>query len=62
MNLLKPFLFVTLVSLFGITACEQGPMEKAGETIDDTVEDVGNKAEDACEEAKEGMEMKDTDC
>lgn len=50
--------------LLAIAACDanQGPMEEAGEKIDETTTDMGNKVEDACEEAKEGMGAKDTDC
>ena len=50
--------------LVAVTACDtnQGPMEEAGEKIDETATDMGNKVEDACEEAKEGMNAQDTDC
>lgn len=38
-------------------ACEQqGPMEEAGEKIDETVEKAGDKAEEAMEEAGDAME------
>jgi hypothetical protein len=34
----------------GLTACEEeGPMERAGEQIDETAEKVGEKAEEAGE-------------
>lgn len=55
-----------------LSACEReadGPMEKLGESIDDTTEaladgggDLGNALEDACEELKEGVGAKDEDC
>ncbi|NVK75078.1 hypothetical protein C0J08_06355 [Marinomonas sp. CT5] len=37
-------------------------LNSAGESIEDTVTDTGNAIEDTCEEAKEGMNAKDTDC
>lgn len=34
--------------MFTLSACEEkGPMEKAGEEIDDTIEDAGDAIEDA---------------
>ena len=50
--------------LVAVTACDtnQGPMEEAGEKIDETATDMGNKVEDACEEAKEGMNPQENDC
>ena len=60
---------------FGLAACDSddGPMEKAGRSvdqaasdvgnkIDETATDVGNKVEDTCEQAKDAAGMKDTDC
>lgn len=47
-----------------MTACDSndGPLEKTGESIDKAATDMGNKVEDACEDAKEGLGTKDTDC
>jgi hypothetical protein len=47
-----------------LAACENndGPMEKAGERIDEATTDVGNAVEDACENAKEGAGAADTRC
>lgn len=42
-------LFAIVLSL-GLTACEQGPMESMGESIDNTATDLGNAVEDACED------------
>ncbi len=58
---------MTLLSLilvaFLAVACEQqGPAERAGESIDEAVEDAGNAVEDACEDAKEAAGAEDTDC
>jgi hypothetical protein len=40
-------LFVSALS-FAFTGCErQGPLEEAGESIDDTIEDAGDAIEDA---------------
>ncbi|GGO66370.1 hypothetical protein [Bowmanella pacifica] len=51
-----------LMGVFTLAACEPGPAERTGEKIDETIEDVGNKLEDTCEEAKEKAGMKDDDC
>ncbi len=50
--------------LFTITACDSndGPLEKAGESIDKAATDMGNKIEDTCEDAKKGMGAEDTRC
>jgi len=50
--------------LLSLSACDQndGPLEKAGESIDETATDLGNKIEDACEDVKEGMNADDTRC
>ena len=47
-----------LAGLFvmGLSACEKGPAEKAGEAIDDAASDVADAAEDAGEAVKEKME------
>lgn len=52
------------VMLFAISACDSddGAMEKAGETIDKSATDLGNKVEDACENLKEGVNAKDPNC
>ena len=40
--------------VMGLSACEKGPAEKAGEAIDDAASDVA----DTAEEAKEALEEK----
>ncbi len=47
-----------LAGLFvmGLSACEKGPAEKAGEAIDDAVSDVADSAEDAADAVKKKME------
>ena len=35
--------------LIGLSACEKGPAEKAGEAIDDAASDVADAAEDAAD-------------
>lgn len=48
---------------FTLAACsDDGPLEKAGERADETIEDVQNKIEDSCENVKEQMDAKDQDC
>ena len=42
--------------LLGLSACEKGPAEKAGEAIDDTASDMADTAEDATDAVKEKME------
>jgi len=69
MNRIITLSMIILLS-FALAACEQkGPAEKAGESIDNAVEDIkdggedlGNAIEDACEDAKEGAGAEDTDC
>jgi len=47
-----------------LAACEKndGPVERAGERVDEVTTDVGNAIEDKCEEMKEGAGAEDTDC
>ena len=54
----------TIVLCAALAACENndGPMEKAGERVDEMTTDVGNAVEDACENAKEGAGAADTRC
>lgn len=54
-------LLIALVSIIGLTACEDDA-EDAGEEIDELITDAGNAVEDACENAKEGVGTKDEDC
>lgn len=52
-----------LLTLLMMAACENdGPMEEAGEAIDDTATDIGNAVEDACEDVKEGAGADNTNC
>lgn len=53
---------ILLASLGLMTACSENNAESVGEKVDEVVTDAGNAVEDACEEAKEGVEAKDTDC
>jgi F0F1-type ATP synthase membrane subunit b/b' len=42
---------------FGVAGCErQGPLEEAGEAIDDGIEDAREELEDAAEEVREAAE------
>ena len=38
---------VVLLSLFVMSGCDEGPMEKAGKAVDEAVEDTGEALEDA---------------
>lgn len=42
-------------ALVGLAACEKGPAEKAGEKIDDTVKNVGDKMEEAGDKVKDAV-------
>ncbi len=44
-TLLKLFL-ISLFSL-GVVACDEGPMERAGENIDEGVEEIADEIDDA---------------
>lgn len=54
-------LLFALISV-GLFGCQDGTAENIGEDIDAAVQDAGNKIEDACEEVKEGMNVKDSNC
>lgn len=44
------------VGATGLAACEsQGPMEEAGESVDDTVNDAGDALEDAGDETEDSV-------
>ena len=44
------------ILLVGLSACEKGPAEKAGEAIDDAASDFADKSEDAAEAMKEKLD------
>lgn len=46
---MKYLALLLLLSSLGLTACEEGPVERIGENIDSAANDVGNAVEDACE-------------
>ncbi len=62
--LLKKTTALILSAFFVLTlsACSEGPAEEAGEKVDEGVTDIGNAAEDKCEDLKEGVDAKDEDC
>jgi hypothetical protein len=51
-----------LVALFsglllaGLSACEKGPAEKAGEAIDDAASEVADKADEAADAVEEKLD------
>jgi hypothetical protein len=55
-------LAAVLLSALFIFGCDEGPMEEAGENIDNAATDLGNAVEDACEDVKEGAGAEDKDC
>jgi hypothetical protein len=62
MPILRTIILLLTVTVFCVACEEKGPMEKAGEKMDQAVQDAGNSVEDACENAKESMGVEDTDC
>lgn len=42
-------------AVVGLTACEKGPAEKAGEKIDNAAEKVGDKMEEAGDKIKDAV-------
>lgn len=49
MNKLSKYLWIIMAcfSLTALQACNEGPMEEAGEEIDDAVDDAGDAIDDA---------------
>lgn len=47
---------LALLFAIGLTACEKGPAEKAGEKIDNAAEKMGDKIEDATDKAGDKLE------
>jgi hypothetical protein len=58
MKMYKRILVALLSGLLfmGLSACEKGPAEKAGEAVDDAASDVADKSEDAADAIKEKLE------
>ena len=58
MKLYKGILAALLSGLLltGLSACEKGPAEKAGEAIDDAASEVADTAEDATEAVKKKLD------
>jgi hypothetical protein len=42
--------------IMGLSACEKGPAEKAGEAIDDAASNVADTAEDTADSVKDKMQ------
>ena len=47
---------LAIILAVGLTACQKGPAEKAGERIDNAMEDAGDKIEDAADHAGNAIE------
>lgn len=47
---------ITLLLAIGLTACDKGPAETAGEKIDNAAESMGDKIEDATDNAGDKVE------
>lgn len=46
---------IALSFVFAVAACDQGPAERAGENIDEAVNDAGRSIEDAGENVDRSM-------
>lgn len=55
MNKLSLVLLAFLFTL-GLSACEKGPAEKAGERMDDAMENVGDNIEEAGDEVEDKLD------
>lgn len=59
-SLISRFVLVAVLAgtgLFAVTACEkQGPMEEAGESIDDGMEGMGDSMEEGAEEVQDEVD------
>ena len=47
---------LTGLLLIGLSACEKGPAEKAGEAIDDAASDVADQSKEAADAVKEKLD------
>ena len=58
MNLYKNIAATLLAGLLlvGLSACEKGPAEKAGEAIDDAASNVADKSGEAADAVKEKLD------
>lgn len=59
---MKTISMLFVVFMFGLTACDKGPAEEMGESIDEAVTDAGNAIEDVCEEVRAGVNADNTNC
>ena len=60
-NKLK-ILLISIIAVLTLSACNEGPVEESAEKVDEAISDTNNALEDACEDAKSGMDLKDQDC
>ena len=51
-------LAVIVISLFPLGCREKGPFEKAGERVDEAVDDTGDAIEDAGDEVEDSMKRR----
>lgn len=59
---MKTITMLFVVSLLGLTACDEGPAEEMGRNIDNAATDARNAIEDACEKVKDGVNADNTNC
>lgn len=46
-------ILISGIALLGVQACDEGPLEEAGENIDEGFEDAGDAIDDAADEVDE---------
>lgn len=51
-----------LVSLMGLTACNEGPAEQMGRDLDEAADDVADAIDDACEDVRDAVGAQDPNC
>ncbi|MDP1931151.1 MAG: hypothetical protein Q8L60_06825 [Gammaproteobacteria bacterium] len=59
---MKTITMLFLVSLMGLTACNEGPAERLGRDIDDAATDAANAIEDVCEDVRDAVNARDPNC
>jgi len=59
LTLKKLFVYLLLImAIFGLSGCEEGPMERAVKAIDEAAEYTGEAVEDAKEAVEDAIEDK----
>lgn len=59
---MKTITMLFLVSLMGLTACNEGPAERLGSDIDEAADDAADALDDACEDIRDAVGARDPNC